>query len=180
MSKCQCCTSEETIEHVLLANQEVHKVWVWFGRKFQVNQVCQTSVIRRFKNWSSSSDHVGEHHIRKLLLMLIGWYSWLARNKSKHEGKNITAEAIKFQVLSKIMRMQAAKSFDRNFWKGDEEIASEWSIIIPQAVQVITIIVRWKKPPPNWYKINIDGAYNQFNRRASSGGVIRDTDGKII
>lgn len=35
-SKCYCCNKLETIDHVLMENEEVQKVWCWFSNFFQV------------------------------------------------------------------------------------------------------------------------------------------------
>lgn len=79
-SKCYCCHKKETSLHVLLHNNEVNKVWKWFSDIFQITLLTHRSIQSRFKSWITSTDHMKYHHIRKLLPVLIGWFSWRARN----------------------------------------------------------------------------------------------------
>ena len=39
---------------------------------------------------------------------------------------------------------------------------------------MVAILVKWNKPPPSWYKLNIDGASLGNPGRAGGGGLIRD------
>ena len=39
---------------------------------------------------------------------------------------------------------------------------------------MVAILVKWNKPPPGWYKLNIDGASLGNPGRAGGGGLIRD------
>jgi ribonuclease HI len=41
--------------------------------------------------------------------------------------------------------------------------------------------VRWTPPPRGWFKLNFDGSvYNGGSARASIGGVIRDSAGRVV
>ncbi|TVU20576.1 hypothetical protein EJB05_36790, partial [Eragrostis curvula] len=43
------------------------------------------------------------------------------------------------------------------------------------------VMVRWTPPPFGWFKINFDGSvYNDGSGRASIGGVIRDSTGRVV
>ncbi|CAL4956198.1 unnamed protein product [Urochloa decumbens] len=43
------------------------------------------------------------------------------------------------------------------------------------------VLVQWAPPPPGWFKINFDGSvYNDGSRRASIGGAIRDSAGRVV
>lgn len=137
-------------------------------------------MLGRFKSWIFSSDLVGKNHIRILIPILIGWFAWLARNESKHKGKKITAASMIFKIMNFIHLSQSAKSFSRDFWRGDIDIAASWNITLPIPAVVRVIAVYWKKPPINWVKINTNGAFCQFSKKASVGGVIRDADGRIL
>ena len=45
---------------------------------------------------------------------------------------------------------------------------------------MVVIVVRWEKPPLNWYKLNTDGESCGNPGRARGGGVIRDSAGNWI
>lgn len=93
VSKCQCCRQAETIEHVLLHNQEVKKVWSW---------VSTHILLARFNAWKRSSDYASKGHIRILIAIVIAWFSWKARNEAMFENKSIVAASITLKVLNHI------------------------------------------------------------------------------
>eukprot|EP00267_Zea_mays_P028112 XP_008657711.1 uncharacterized protein LOC103637257 [Zea mays] len=43
------------------------------------------------------------------------------------------------------------------------------------------ILVKWSPPPRGWFKLNFDGSvYHDGSARASVGGVIRDSAGRVV
>ncbi|KAK3138243.1 hypothetical protein QOZ80_5AG0366300 [Eleusine coracana subsp. coracana] len=45
----------------------------------------------------------------------------------------------------------------------------------------VTTMVRWTPPPRGWFKLNFDGSvYNDGSQRASIGGAIRDSTGRVV
>jgi hypothetical protein len=43
------------------------------------------------------------------------------------------------------------------------------------------VLVQWSLPPHGWYKLNFDGSvYHDGSARASIGGAIRDSDGRVV
>lgn len=131
VSKCQCCFSTETISHVFLFNSEVSKVWEWFSNFFQVQLNPYVSISTRIKLWLTSSNCVAKGHIRTFIPLLILWFSWLARNDSKHEKKPILAAKIIEKVIGFVHLSHLAKPFSRKVWRGDLQIASSWKIGFP-------------------------------------------------
>lgn len=72
-----------------------------------------------FKNWILSSTHVERGHIRILIPMLIGWYSWLARNEAKFHSSPIKAEVIIGKIIMFITDAHVAKAYKMKMWAGD-------------------------------------------------------------
>lgn len=136
--------------------------------------------MERFRSWLHSSGNILKDHIRILIPILIGWYVWLARNDAKNKGIRIRSESIILKIRNHIFLNHQAKSFSRDFWKGDLSIAASWNISFPPAKVIRTKLVRWSKPPRQWVKVNTDGALNTRQQVASSGGVVRDEDGRIL
>ena len=46
--------------------------------------------------------------------------------------------------------------------------------------QLISLLVKWNKPPIEWFKLNTNGASSGNPSKAGGGGLIRDCDGKWI
>ena len=63
-------------------------------------------------------------------------------------------------------------------WKGDLQIARLWNISFAFIPPKPLILVYWQKPPPDWYKLNSDGAVSQ--NCASIGGIIRNSEGDPV
>lgn len=42
------------------------------------------------------------------------------------------------------------------------------------------IHVAWKPPPPNSYKVNIDGSFRRGEGNSTCGGLIRDSKGSFV
>lgn len=44
----------------------------------------------------------------------------------------------------------------------------------------VLAIVGWMPPPEGWFKINVDGAHNDFSRNSACGGIVRDDHGNFV
>lgn len=137
---------------------------------FNLPMAHHSSVIRRFKSWLNSSNCVARNHVRICIPVMIGWYSWLARNDAKHNGKKITASSIIIKVMNNLYLIQAALPMSRDFWRVNHSIAALWSICLPAAPVLRVRQVVWQKAPRHWVKINSDGAYNHRTTLAGVGG----------
>lgn len=179
-SKCQYCNKKESIHHVMLENDEVQRVWNWYAALFQVTIREEDSCLQRFSAWIHSSQLVGKGHIRILLPMLIGWYSWKARNDAKFNKLPIKANVIIKNIQARLCSLHLAKPFNVMMWEGDLQLASSWQIhfIAPRIGRNIPMV--WSKPPQGYVKINSDGAFNHRSGRAAAGGLIRDEEGRIL
>ena len=51
---------------------------------------------------------------------------------------------------------------------------------MPQQQQLHHSTYKWVKPPPNFYKVNVDAAYNKQERQAGMGVIIRDSAGQVL
>lgn len=134
----------------------------------------------RSKHSIHSSDFVRKSHIRILIPTLISSFAWLARNDAKYDDKKICANQIIHKIMSFIHLSHIAKPFERTFWQGDLKVDELWNISLPPVPVPKVSPMYWIKPPPQWVKVNSDGAFNHVNRKATSGGVIRDEDGRIL
>lgn len=59
-------------------------------------------------------------------------------------------------------------------------MAHLWNINFARPYPLRIIQVTWNKPPQDWVKVNCDGAFIQSAKLATTGGLIRDSDGRIL
>lgn len=180
VSKCQCCEEAETINHVLMNYKESKKVWRWFSDLFHVPILPHTNVEARFMSWVNSSDKVGDSHIKIMVPIMIGSYLWLARNEAKYKATRFNSVLIIQKIGMFLVSAHQAKWFSRKFQEGDERIAITWNIQLTEVPRPKPKIIIWSKPPESWIKVNTDGAYQQVNSRAACGGIIRDSEGRML
>lgn len=155
----------------------MQRVWNWYSALFQVTIREDDNCLQRFKAWINSSQHVVKGHIRILLPMLIGWFSWKARNDSKFNNQAIR---IIHKIQTWLFNMHLARPFKIWLWGGDLQLAHSWQIQFVASIVGRSVALIWHKPPAGFIKINSDGAFNQRNGKAAVGGLIRDEDGRII
>lgn len=87
------------------------------------------TMLGRFKSWIKSSDVIRDNHIRILIPTLIGWFSWIVRNDSKHRGKRVNSQSIISIVMSFIHLSHFAQAFSMEFWVGYLSTIANWLIL---------------------------------------------------
>ncbi|OIT20739.1 putative ribonuclease h protein, partial [Nicotiana attenuata] len=63
------------------------------------------------------------------------------------------------------------------------KLALEYQLLAtmkPNVNSSIKVKIKWHPPPKDWYKINIDGAFNEENMQGGISGVIRNNNGDWI
>ncbi|GAA0185374.1 hypothetical protein LIER_32662 [Lithospermum erythrorhizon] len=68
-SKCHCCSSIETIEHVFFTNPVAERIWAHFGALFGVSQANISTVTQAITTWSLSAR--GQGHVRQVVPVVI-------------------------------------------------------------------------------------------------------------
>ncbi|KAI0496363.1 hypothetical protein KFK09_022679 [Dendrobium nobile] len=92
------------------------------------------------------------------------WYSWSNRNKSKH-GKIEDSESIIAANMISFVSLDKWNKVLLDYWDAGHSygLFSDF----------------WRPPPPEWYKINIDGSLKN-NYGAGIGGIVRDYKGRFV
>ena len=93
-------------------------------------------------------------------LKVIVWRWWSARNKVNDGGR-----------LQCVAEIQGSVAF---FLLKFEKLEVNGKKIQSPANQL------WRPPPENFYKINIDGAYDPNTRTGEWGFVVRDSNGEVL
>ncbi|KAF5481611.1 hypothetical protein F2P56_002251 [Juglans regia] len=93
------------------------------------------------------------------LMFVLCWGMWYRRNKLKMESENITPYA------STNMAISLYKSF---------------SILKVSNAANGKNLCRWKSPPSDFLKLNVDGAVVTEYKKAGIGMVLCDSNGKVV
>ncbi|CAN1266548.1 Putative ribonuclease H protein At1g65750, partial [Linum perenne] len=98
---------------------------------------------------------------------ITAWFIWKARNESIFDNFSVTSDQFRLRVLSWIVRVrETMRAHSQNL----SEIGGRQS----------ETLVSWNPPPDDWISINTDGSVTQTNNKAAAGGVIRNSQGRLI
>ncbi|KAL2497734.1 RNase H domain-containing protein [Abeliophyllum distichum] len=86
LSRCQCCSEIETIQHVFIDSLVAHQVWQHFSTIFGIPLKVGEMLQHRFQTWKFSGQFVKGGHIRTIILLLVLWFIWTARNDASIVG----------------------------------------------------------------------------------------------
>ncbi|KAL9420636.1 hypothetical protein AB3S75_038247 [Citrus x aurantiifolia] len=98
------------------------------------------------------------------LLISLCWVAWYARNKFIFEGKKIDPRLFAAKVEAVIDAFQRARKHGATHIHNSSKV--------PQH--------KWKPPPKNVFKVNVDTAINSKSQMAGLGDVIRDSENNFI
>ncbi|KAL0911913.1 hypothetical protein M5K25_017849 [Dendrobium thyrsiflorum] len=176
-SKCQCCSSVETILHVFLKSPIAVKVWNMVQSGLSLYLDLQASSVCSFLN---SLLHLnGVKPWMMVFPLTIFWLLWEARNCCKHAGIKMCAMRIMNSFIYRINQLWKAKVLTHKHFQGRRHWCKFFNIkyeLIP--ILPVTTSVVWRKPLPGEFKLNIHVVIiDQF---CGIGGLLRDSDGKFI
>ncbi|XP_028553892.1 uncharacterized protein LOC114580467 [Dendrobium catenatum] len=176
VSKCQCCYHIENLNHVFINGPIATTVWIYFDNIFNVLSSFQyDSIIAIITDWILPI----KGHIRNIIPVLICWYLWESRNASKHDNIGMNALNIIAKVKNKILQLHSANLINASSFHNCLNAAFVFGLNF--SLQPITkneILVYWRCPVKDYFKLNTDGSYN--NSFAGCGGIIRDHKGKTV
>ncbi|XP_019095662.1 PREDICTED: uncharacterized protein LOC104763574 [Camelina sativa] len=93
------------------------------------------------------------------------WRLWKSRNELCFNGKDIGVER-----LIKLVEEDAEE------WRGREENTGR----LRPNPSALSLEVRWRPPPLEWVKCNMDGAWPREGDRSGVGWVLRDHQGSVL
>lgn len=159
---CPHCTGiEESLSHVLRDCPIARETWARIGMR------SQGFFHQPFTTWIRSNSKITppSQESTPWFLIFLGtiWKLWNARNLWIFEGKGTSPFQIARQALA--LARETAGTLTLG-----EIVTNRRGLIM----------VQWKPPPANFFKLNTDGSFNNATKNASAGGVIRDSQGNWI
>ncbi|KAL2497742.1 Uncharacterized protein Adt_23292 [Abeliophyllum distichum] len=128
--RCQCCSEIETIQHVFIDSLVAHQVWQHFSTIFGIPLKVGEMLQHRFQTWKFSGQFFKGGHIRTIILLLVLWFIWTARNDAKHHRIGIEPSRIIWRVHHTIFLLYTGKLFQFVHWRGDLDLAPHFGITL--------------------------------------------------
>ncbi|XP_042964739.1 uncharacterized protein LOC122298962 [Carya illinoinensis] len=182
VSKCNCCARGhmEDLNHVLCTGDFARCIWrlaathlgvhmgVFHTWKEQINfwfhRTCKSSQLRS---------------IFGILPSIVSWRLWDRHCKARVEDKVDSVQSVWHVIKLWIRRIMSLFMKVSRISAHDEAILKRLEISIVYPKPRHTRVIRWKRPPQDWMKLNSDGSSLGNPGPAGAGGVIRDSLGRL-
>lgn len=180
MSKCRCCqvAASETLVHLFIQSEVAVAVWKCFGELF--NMLFRfRSILQAMAIWMAHLKAKSQYSVCRLgLVAYIFRELWVARSSATFEGKIMKAREVCLKVMYRVQLLKMV-----NIPKKSSSMAQG---IVLNTLGISSLPVRkkngrwvkWDKPSPGCFKVNIDGS--ERGGIITGGGIIRDHEGTIV
>ncbi|XP_058105495.1 uncharacterized protein LOC131248975 [Magnolia sinica] len=173
---------EETLNHLICSSLIVAMVWSYFQRIFYVPVISNQTIQQKISLWMSKPSP--SSCLKRLLGLapaLISWEIWLSRNASHFNGIQMSAQNIIFWI-SRWMQ-EIVNPLPDSALPPPRDVATLQALHLDchkVCFGAMPEIVKWTRPPPGWFKLNVDGSSCQNPGESGGGGVLRDAHGRVI
>ncbi|XP_073121245.1 uncharacterized protein [Henckelia pumila] len=169
VSKCQYCEMSETFTHIFIDGPIARSVWHFFGAIFRVRIPATENFSLFLSAWKRGREWSPGGNVREFIPFVVLWFLWTARNDTKHRHLPYSAEKVKFQILSYLRLAHSATVIKPRLWLGALQAARKMGISVGLQRIHKTAIVRWLRPSPGSFKLNVDGSSRGTALRPFSG-----------
>ncbi|RYR09735.1 hypothetical protein Ahy_B05g078136 [Arachis hypogaea] len=167
---CQICLKQnESVEHALLLCEWVRAVW--FGAECQC--IPTTETVSSLENWlmdnikkiRAEGGEDQEKRISRIGFLL--WEVWKSRNDKLFQQKEINPS----------WTIKKAKLLEYSYWSAAGKKAETRTVEIRRRN---ANLVRWRPPPNDWLKVNVDATFKKESGNGTISAVVRDKEGKVL
>ncbi|XP_073139138.1 uncharacterized protein [Henckelia pumila] len=170
----------KTFTHIFIDGPIARSVWHFFGAIFRVRIPITENFSLFLSSWKRGREWSSGGNVREFLPFVVFWFLWTARNDAKHRHLPSSTETVKFQILSYSRLAHSATVIKPRLWLGAMQAARKMGISVGLQRIHKTAIVRWLRPPPGSFKINVDGSLRGNPGESSVGGFVRDSSGMVL
>ncbi|XP_073138423.1 uncharacterized protein [Henckelia pumila] len=172
-SSCQCFRDQESFEHLFFSSDTASSVWKLFATRFQVQNFLN------FSSWKVAGTWRRGGNVRELMLFLIIWFLWKARNDHKHRGVHIQSARIIVLIHEFILSIGRAGVLRAGHWKGCVDVAISMGLESRLTRTIQVWVIWWLRPNFGHFKLNSDGC-SKGGGESGIGGIIKDHLGNPI
>lgn len=174
---CLCNLSEENNDHLFLLCNRVRVLWESILRNEDIAWCCPASLLSVIEEWEHLPNSM-DKLIWSLIPFSLIWAIWLGRNEIIFRGKTVNMQGI--WDLHNIRLAWWIK----NTWSGcpyelDQITRNLGNIRLPCKIPSPRLAV-WSPPDIGILKCNVDGASKGNPGPCGVGGVIRNSDRKVL
>ncbi|KAE8698668.1 serine/threonine-protein kinase AFC1-like [Hibiscus syriacus] len=172
-----CAKQEETVQHLFISCLIAWDVWSKFWRLWGVSSVLPKDPVSLLCSWS---DLRPKSIIWSLIPGVVLWLLWKARNSVVFEDWKLDRSTLFFICRFRLVKWFLAKypnvSIQVDSLVGDPTLADKHQSSDHKRMKV----QGWSPPPLHFFKVNVDGAVSGDGLLGGIGGILRDSDSKIL
>ncbi|XP_042964017.1 uncharacterized protein LOC122298309 [Carya illinoinensis] len=182
VSKCNCCARGhlEDLNHVLCTGDFARRMWRLAATHLGVHMGVFHTWKEQINFWFRRAGKSSQLRIIfGILPSIISWQLWNRRCKARVEDKVDSVQSVWYVVKLWIRRIMPLFMKVSRISNLDVDILKKLDIPVLYPKLRQPRVIRWKRPPQDWMKLNSDGSSLGNPGPAGAGGVIRDSLGRI-
>ncbi|XP_027171611.1 uncharacterized protein LOC113771199 [Coffea eugenioides] len=179
VSKCDCCgNAVESLNHIFLHGRLASAVWQHFFLACGIQWRSFSCVSSLLVVWFQSSSNGRLDHVRCVIPVVVLWFLWRSRNDARFGNLHPVHSKVIFEANGWLVAKGAACMLNKVQLEGDMDTYFARFFRVKPAKSFCLKAISWMKPPRGSFKLNTDASV--INGLAKGGGVVRDSEGKMI
>ncbi|XP_071905711.1 uncharacterized protein [Coffea arabica] len=179
VSKCDCCgNAVESLNHIFLHGRLASAVWQHFFLACGIQWRSFSCVSSLLVVWFQSSSNGRLDHVRCVIPVVVLWFLWRSRNDARFGNLHPVHSKVIFEANGWLVAKGAACMLNKVQLEGDMNTYFARFFLVKPAKSFCLKAISWMKPPRGSFKLNTDASV--INGLAKGGGVVRDSEGKMI